>query len=56
MVVYPSRSADVELARLGVGELCGEMAILNEKPRSVTVRALDGVRVLVLDKDASPAS
>ena len=52
VVVYPSRSADVELARLGVGEFFGEMAILNEKPRSATVRALQDVKVLALGKDA----
>lgn len=52
VVVYPSRSADVELARLGAGEFFGEMAILNAKPRSATVRSLDGVRVLALEKDA----
>jgi diguanylate cyclase (GGDEF)-like protein len=50
-VVYPSRSADVELARLGPGEFFGEMAILNSKPRSATVKALDDVKVLMLDKD-----
>ncbi len=50
-VVYPSRSADVELARLGPGEFFGEMAILNSKPRSATVKALDEVTVLVLDKE-----
>ena len=50
-VVYPSRSADVELARMGPGEFFGEMAILNSKPRSATVRALDPVKVLVLDKE-----
>jgi diguanylate cyclase (GGDEF)-like protein len=51
LVVYPARSSDVELARLGVGEFFGEMAILNEKPRSATVRAIDAVRVLRLEKD-----
>ena len=50
-VLYPSRSSDVELARLGTGEFFGEMAILNAKPRSATVRALGEVRVLVLERD-----
>ena len=50
-VVYPSRSSDVELARLGPGEFFGEMAILNSKPRSATVRALEEVKVLALDKE-----
>jgi diguanylate cyclase (GGDEF)-like protein len=51
VVVYPSRSADVELARLGAGEFFGEMAILNDKPRSATVRAVSDVKVLALEKD-----
>jgi diguanylate cyclase (GGDEF)-like protein len=51
LVFYPSRSSDVELARLGAGEFFGEMAILNEKPRSATVRAVDNVKVLRLERD-----
>jgi len=50
-VLYPARSADFELARLGVGDFFGEMALLNDKPRSATVRTLEQVEVLVLDKD-----
>jgi len=50
-VLYPARSADFELARLGVGDFFGEMALLNDKPRSATVRTLEHVEVLVLDKD-----
>lgn len=51
-VVYPGRSSEFELARLGPGDFFGEMALLNEKPRSATVRALDALRALVLDKDS----
>jgi len=51
VVLFPSRSSDVELARLAAGEFFGEMAILNEKPRSATVRAMNDVRVLVLEKE-----
>lgn len=50
-VVYPSTSGDFELARLGPGDFFGEMALLNEKPRSATVRTLTPVRTLVLEKE-----
>lgn len=50
-VVYPSPNSDFELARLGPGDFFGEMALLNEKPRSATVRALSDLDVIVLDKE-----
>ena len=49
-VLYPVRAEEFELARLGPGEFFGEMALLNEKPRSATVRAVDEVSAIVLDK------
>lgn len=50
-VLYPARSQDFELARLGPGSFFGEMALLNEKPRSATVRTVTEARVLVLEKE-----
>jgi len=49
-VLYPARSSNFELARLGPGEFFGEMALLNDKPRSATVEAMDDVELLVLEQ------
>lgn len=50
-VVLPGRSQDLELARLGAGDFFGEMALLNQEPRSATVRTLTPVRALVLGRE-----
>ena len=50
-VLYPSSDIDFELARLGPGDFFGEMALLNDKPRSATVRSVEPVRALALDKE-----
>jgi diguanylate cyclase (GGDEF)-like protein len=50
-VLYPAQSADFELARLTEGDFFGEMAILNSMPRSATVRSVESVKVMVLEKD-----
>jgi CRP/FNR family cyclic AMP-dependent transcriptional regulator len=38
------------IARLGPGEIVGEMAVFDRQPRSATVRAAGAARVLTLDK------
>jgi len=49
-VIYPARSSEFRLARLGPGECFGEMAILNDMPRSATVRTTGVVEVLQLER------
>jgi signal transduction histidine kinase len=45
-VVKRSRSADVPIARLGPGEIVGEMAVLEGAPRSATIRAVQPSRII----------
>lgn len=40
---------DAEVARLGFGDLVGEMSLLDHRPQSATVTATTPVRVLVMD-------
>lgn len=47
---HPDRDRHFELAQFGPGDFFGEMALLNDAPRSATARALTDVRALVLDK------
>lgn len=51
-VLYPAKSQEVELARMGRGEFFGEMALLNNEPRSATVRTLEPTRTLVLSTES----
>ncbi len=41
--------ADKTLAELGAGEFFGEMAILNDKPRTATAEVVEEARLLVID-------
>ncbi len=40
----------VVLARLGQSDLFGEMALIDDKPRSATARALDAARLIVISR------
>jgi len=51
-VLHPNRAAHFQLARFGPGEFFGEMALLDDAPRSATAKALSEVEALVLDKVA----
>jgi len=49
-VIRQSEQGEVRLAELGPGEIFGEMALFGNKIRSATVRPLEEVRVLTIDK------
>ena len=49
-IVQEVDGVEVQLARRGMGEFFGEMAIFEREPRSATVRALGEARVLTIDK------
>ena len=49
-VLHPGQPTSYQLARLGPGEFLGEMALLNDSPRSATARAIGPVEALVLEK------
>jgi flavin-dependent dehydrogenase len=49
-VIRESDGKDVKLAELGQGDFFGEMALFEKGVRSATVRPLDEVRVLSVDK------
>ena len=50
-VVKRSRSTDVPIARLGPGEIVGEMAVLEGSPRSATIRAVRPSRIIRIGRD-----
>jgi CRP-like cAMP-binding protein len=49
-VIHESEGKEVRLAELGRGDFFGEMALFDHEVRSATVRALDSVRALTIDK------
>ena len=50
VVIEGENCKEIQLAVLSKGDFFGEMAIIEEEVRSATVRALDEVRVIVVDK------
>ena len=50
-VVKRSRSTDVPIARLGPGEIVGEMAVLEGATRIATIRAVEPSRVIRIGRD-----
>jgi signal transduction histidine kinase len=50
-VVKQSRSAEVPIARLGPGEIVGEMAVLEARARNASVRAVVASRVIEICRD-----
>ena len=50
-VVKRSRSSDVPIARLGPGEIVGEMAVLEGSPRMATIRAVEPSRIIRISRD-----
>jgi zinc transporter ZupT len=49
-VVQGGRSNDAGIAKLGPGDVFGEMALVHDAPRSALVRALSDVKTFALDK------
>lgn len=48
-------AAGREIARLGPGQVVGEMSFLEDRPASATVRALEGTEVLAIARDVVEA-
>lgn len=51
--VYSESGGQVtELAQLGVGEICGEMALIDENSRSASVQAIEDCNLIMITRTA----
>ncbi len=51
--VYTTKNNEQrELARLGVGDICGEMALIDDNARSATVEAAEDCNLIVITRTA----
>ncbi len=50
-VIKRSGDREVPVATLGDGQVFGEMGLIEDRPRSATVRALTDLRVRIIDRD-----
>ncbi len=51
VVVYKEKDGEtVELAKLETGEICGEMALINEGTRSASVKTLEDCNLILISR------
>ena len=50
-VLKKSRKKEVAVATLGEGKVFGEMGLIEDRPRSATIRAISEVKVRTIDRD-----
>lgn len=49
-VTTKNKEQDIELARLGVGEIFGEMALIFDEPRTATVTSMEDCNLIILTR------
>ena len=46
------KGEEIELARLGIGEICGEMALINDGERTANVKAVEDCNLVIITRTA----